>query len=51
MKPWCTVLLMWLGMMALPLIALSTSIEAGAPSTGPDAVKPTGELRIASAFL
>ena len=51
MKRWCTALLMWLGMVALPLIAISTSIEAGAPRAGPAAVKPTGELRIASAFL
>jgi peptide/nickel transport system substrate-binding protein len=51
MKQWCTVLLMWLGMVALSLIALSTLIEAGAPSVSPAAVKPTGELRIATAFL
>ena len=43
MKQWCTVLLMWLGMVALSLIALSTLIEAGAPSAGPAAVKPTAK--------
>ena len=51
MKRSCTVLLMGLGLAALRLLASDTSIEAGAPGAGTAAVKPTGELRIASAFL
>jgi peptide/nickel transport system substrate-binding protein len=51
MRPWCTAPLIWLGMLTLSLIAMSTSIEAGAPTAAPTAVKPTGELRIATAFL
>jgi peptide/nickel transport system substrate-binding protein len=46
-----TVFLTWLGLIALGLMGVSRSIEAGAPTAGPAAVKPTGELRIASAFL
>src|SRR5919108_5256315 len=51
MQQCCTVLLRWLGLAAAGLLATSAPIEAGAPSTGPAAVKPAGELRIASAFL
>jgi peptide/nickel transport system substrate-binding protein len=45
------VLRMPLVVVALVLMTISPSSQAGAPSTGPAAAKPTGELRIASAFL
>ncbi len=51
MKKRCTPLLIWLQVVMVGVMAISTSTEAGAPSAGPAAVKPTGELRIASAFL
>ena len=51
MKRCCTVLLMGLGLAVLGLLAMCTSIEAGTAGAGAAAVRPTGELRIASAFL
>src|SRR6266545_6629080 len=45
------VILVWLGLVALGLLAVPVSIGAGAPAAGPASVKPTGELRIALAFL
>jgi len=48
MKQWCTVLLMWLGMVALSLIGLSIPARGGCSQCGPAAVKPTGELRMLS---
>ena len=51
MKKWRAALPTWLGLVALGLMSLFPSGEAGAPTAGSVAVKPTGELRIASAFL
>jgi peptide/nickel transport system substrate-binding protein len=51
MKKGRAVLPMWLGLVALGLMSISASGEAGAPTAGSAAAKPTGELRIASAFL
>jgi peptide/nickel transport system substrate-binding protein len=45
------VILVWLGLVALGLLAVPVSIGAGAPAVVPASVKPTGELRIALAFL
>jgi peptide/nickel transport system substrate-binding protein len=49
MMRWRTVHLVWMGVVAVGLLAVC--LEAGAPTAGSAAAKPTGELRIASAFL
>ena len=46
-----TGLLGWLGLVLLGLMATSSALEAGTPAAGSAASRPTGELRIALAFL
>jgi peptide/nickel transport system substrate-binding protein len=48
---WRAVLLVWLSLVLLGSMATSTALEAGTPAAGSGASKPTGELRIALAFL
>jgi peptide/nickel transport system substrate-binding protein len=45
------VALVWLSLVLLGAMAPTTAPEAGTPAAGPGAGKPTGELRIALAFL
>ncbi|MBI3329531.1 MAG: ABC transporter substrate-binding protein [Nitrospinae bacterium] len=51
MKKACGISLLGLGLIAFVLLGIPTLLGAGAPSPGPTAVKPTGEVRIALAFL
>jgi peptide/nickel transport system substrate-binding protein len=51
MMRWQTRRVVWLGLVLFGLMAIATALEAGTPAAGSGASKPTGELRIALAFL
>jgi peptide/nickel transport system substrate-binding protein len=51
MKTWLLGLCRWIGFVALGLAVVPVSISTGAPAAGSKETKPTGELRIALAFL